>query len=108
IEIGSEKETRPARHRHPQLRRGARLREWRAVGTGDAGARPCRVGAAAAGGCTVGADFVAPVFAAMILAAIDEKARGRAERIVRFSERRYPAVMVVVDADIEPDLRHPL
>ena len=55
-----------------------------------------------------GADFIAPVFAAVILAAVDQKARGRAQRIVGLAERRHPAVTVIIHPDIEPDLRHPL
>ena len=48
------------------------------------------------------------MLAAVILAAIDQILRGRAERIVGFAERRNLAVAVIVDADIEPDFRHPL
>ena len=44
----------------------------------------------------------------MIFAAIDQKARAGAERIVGLAERRHPAVAVVIHADIEPDFRHPL
>jgi hypothetical protein len=48
------------------------------------------------------------VFAASVFAAIDEEARGGAERIVGFAERRNAAVAIVIEPDIEPDFRHPL
>src|SRR5882762_5727312 len=48
------------------------------------------------------------MFAAAILAAIDQKARAGTERIVGLAERRYPAIPVVIHPDIEPDFRHPL
>ena len=45
---------------------------------------------------------------AMVLAAIDQITRAGAERVVGFSKRRHPAVLVVVHSDIEPNFRHPL
>src|SRR5258706_7436104 len=48
------------------------------------------------------------MFAAAILAAIDQKARAGTERIVGLAERRYPAIPVVIHPDMEPDFRHPL
>ena len=48
------------------------------------------------------------MFAAVILAAVEQIARAGAERIVGLAERRDAAVLVVVHADIEPDFRHPL
>ena len=48
------------------------------------------------------------MFAAVVLAAIDQIARAGAQRIVGLAERRDAAVLVVVHADIEPDFRHPL
>src|SRR5215470_1721729 len=53
-------------------------------------------------------DFVTPMLATAVLAALNEIARGRGERIVGTAERRDPAVAVVVDADVEPHFRHPL
>ena len=108
IEIRTEQEGRAARDRHPHLRRCIRLRERLAVGARDAGAGPCRIGAVAAGGGAGRAHLIAPMFAAVIFAAIDQIARAGAERVVGLSERRHPAVLVVVHADIEPDFRHPL
>ena len=107
IEIRPQQESRSARHRHPQLRGGVRLRKRLAVGARHAGAGPGRVAATAAGRAGR-ADLIAPMFAAVIFAAIDQIARGGAERIVGLAERRDPAVAVIVDADIEPDFRHPL
>jgi hypothetical protein len=43
-----------------------------------------------------------------VLAALDEIARRGCERIVRRAERRDLAVMVVVDAEMQPHLGHPL
>src|SRR6266404_3940111 len=48
------------------------------------------------------------MFAAVILAAIDQIPRAGAERIVGLAERRHPAVAIVIHPDIEPDFRHPL
>ena len=108
VEIRSQQEARSALHRHPHLRGGVRLREWLAVGARDAGAGPRRVAAAAACGTARRAHFITPMFAAMIFAAIDQKARAGTQRIVGLAERRHPAVPVVIHADIEPDFRHPL
>ena len=108
IEIRPQQEARSARHRHPHLRRRIGLRERLAVGAGDAGARPGRIAAAAAR-CSAGrADFIAPMLATVIFPAIDQITRGGTERIVRLAEWRHPAVAIVIDADIEPDLGHPL
>jgi hypothetical protein len=52
--------------------------------------------------------FVPPRFAALILAALEQVARGSCERVVRLAERVDAAVLVVIDADLEPHLRHPL
>ena len=48
------------------------------------------------------------MFAAPVFAALDKKTRRRAERVVRRAERRNLAVAVIVDAEMQPDLRHPL
>src|SRR5260370_38894346 len=48
------------------------------------------------------------MFATVIFAAIDQKARAGTERIVGLAERRYPAIPVVIHPDIKPDFRHPL
>src|SRR5215217_151081 len=48
------------------------------------------------------------MFAAVVLAAVEQIARAGAERIVWLAERRDAAVLFVVHADIEPDFRHPL
>src|SRR6185312_1039320 len=97
-----------ARHRRPELRAGVRLWKRLAVGAGDAGAGPGRIGAAAAVAAAARAHLIAPMLAAVILAAIDQVFRGRAECVVGLAKGRDLAVAVVVDADIEPDLRHPL
>ena len=52
--------------------------------------------------------FMAPVLAAPVFPALDEIAGGRSERVVRRAERRNLAVAIVVDTDMQPDLRHPL
>ena len=54
------------------------------------------------------AHFIAPMLAAPIVAALDEKARGRCQRVVRRTVGRDFAVAVIVDAHIQPDFRHPL
>src|SRR5205823_6838890 len=69
---------------------------------------PGSVSAVAAGCTTGGADFVTPVLAPVIFAAIDQIARGGTQCIVRLAERGHPAVMIVVDPDVEPYFRHPL
>src|SRR5262249_11969856 len=79
-----------------------------AVGTRDACARPGRIGAVAVLGGAASTYLVAPMFAAVIVTAVDQIFRGRAERIVRLAERRDLAVAVIVDTDIQPDFRHPL
>ena len=107
VEIRPQQKRRPARNRRPYLRGRGGLRERLAVGAGDAGRLPCRVGPAAAH-LTGRAHLVAPMLAAVPLAAIDEIFCGRAQRVVGLAERRHLAVAVVVDADIEPDFRHPL
>ena len=48
------------------------------------------------------------MLARMIFAAVEQIFRGRAERVVGLAERRNLAVAVIVDADMEPDFRHPL
>src|SRR3984893_12945851 len=48
------------------------------------------------------------MLAGAVLAALDEILRGTRERVVGLAERRDAAVLVVIDADIEPYLRHPL
>src|SRR5258706_6154449 len=48
------------------------------------------------------------MFAAAILAAIDQKARAGTEPLVGLAERRSPAIPVVIHPYIEPDFRHPL
>src|SRR3954469_6998111 len=48
------------------------------------------------------------MLAAVITAAVDEIFGGRAQRVVGLAEWRHLAVAVIVDADIEPDFRHPL
>ena len=108
IEIRAQQERRTAGDRHPHLRRCVRLRERLAVGARDAGAGPCRIGPAAARSPAGAADLIAPMLAAVILAAVEQIARAGAERVVGLAERRDAAVLVVVHADIEPDFRHPL
>ena len=48
------------------------------------------------------------MFAGVIFAAVDQKARGRTQRVVGFAERRHLAVAVIVHSNMEPDFRHPL
>src|SRR6185369_5931115 len=74
----------------------------------DASACPGGVGAVAAGRTAGGADFIPPMLTSVIFAAIDQIARGGTQCIVRFPERRHPAVMIVVDPNVEPYFRHPL
>ncbi len=107
IEVRAEQEGGTAGDRDPELRRRVRLRERLAVGSDDAGAGPGRIGAAAAGAAGR-ADLVAPVLAAVPLAAIDQIFRRRSQRVVGAAERRDLAIAVVVEADIEPDFGHPL
>ena len=106
-EIWSEQERRSAGFGDPELRRCVRLREWLAVGAHHASARPCRISPAALGR-SLGTHFIAPMFAGTILAAIDQIFGGRAERVVGPAEGRDFSVAVIVDADMEPDLGHPL
>src|SRR5262249_39532336 len=62
-----------------------------------------------AAACAAGpTNLITPMFAAVILAAIDQIFRSRAERVIRLAKWRDLAVAVIVDADIEPNLRHPL
>src|SRR5207248_7336907 len=100
---------RPARHGHPQLGDEARLRERLAVGTRDAELLPgivrMRGLVRAAPAC---AYLVAPVLAAPVFAAVDQITRATPECVVRLAEWIDLAVAVVVEADIEPDFRHPL
>src|SRR3954454_5068249 len=42
------------------------------------------------------------------MAALNEVARGRTERVVRPPERIDAAVAVVIEADVQPHFRHPL
>ena len=108
IKVRPQQERRPAGDRHPHLRRCIGLRKRLAVGARHAGAGPGRIAPAAARGAAGRADFITPMLAAMIFAAVDQIARGGAQRIVGLAERRHPAVLVVIHADIEPDFRHPL
>src|SRR5262249_54868491 len=54
------------------------------------------------------AHLVAPVLAAPVFSALHEIARGRAKGVVGSAERVDASVAVVVEADVQPDLRHPL
>src|SRR6267378_1185594 len=108
VEIRPQQEGWSALHRHPHLRGGTWLRKRLAVGARDAGAGPCRIAAAAAGRCARRAHLMAPMFAAVILAAVDQKARAGTQRVIGLAERRYSSILVVIHPDIEPDFRHPL
>src|SRR5262249_38960002 len=52
--------------------------------------------------------LVAPMLAPAILTALHEKTGGRAQRIIGPPERTHTSVAIVIHADVEPDLRHPL
>ena len=52
--------------------------------------------------------LVAPGFAAPVMAALREVARGAGDRVVRLAVRRDAAVTIVVDPHVQPHLRHPL
>ena len=52
--------------------------------------------------------LTAPGLAAPVVSALDQEARRAGKRIVRLAERRGAAVAVIVDAHVEPHLRHPL
>src|SRR6267378_5401698 len=80
VEIRPQQEGWSALHRHPHLRGGTWLRKRLAVGARDAGAGPCRIAAAAAGRCARRAHLIAPMLAAVILAAVDQKARAGTKR----------------------------
>ena len=54
------------------------------------------------------AGLAAPGFAAAILAALEQIARGAGQRIVRLAEGIDAAVMVEIDAHVQPYLGHPL
>src|SRR5207253_2342972 len=101
VEILPEQKGGAARHRHPQLGRGARLRKGLAVGARHAGLLPGVVAARGSlAGPPRGAHLVAPMLAGAVLSALDEILRGARERVVWLAERRDAAVLVVIDADI--------
>ena len=51
---------------------------------------------------------MAPVFTGVILAAIEQIFCGGGQRVVGLAERRNLAVAIIVDAEMQPDFRHPL
>ena len=108
VEIRSQQKAGSAGHRCPEVCGGIRLREQLAVRARHARACPRRIGSVAAARDSVRPHLITPVLAAVIVAAVDEIARGGAERIVGLAEGRDPSIVVVIDADIEPDLGHPL
>src|SRR6185437_9090877 len=107
-EILPDEERRPAAHRRPQFYAVARPGEGFAVGARNAEFLPLRVAAPATAVAAAGSDLAAPRFAAAIAAALDEIARGAGERVVGLAEGRGAPVVVVVDAHVQPHLRHPL
>src|SRR3954453_2000261 len=108
IEVGSKQKAWAALHRHPHLRARIRLRKSLAIGSRYAGACPSGVAAAATGAASRSAHLIAPMLATVIFAPVEQIPRGGAQRVVGLAERRHPAVTIVVNPDIEPDLRHPL
>src|SRR5215472_2467639 len=108
-EIRPQEKRRAAGDRQPSARGGVGLREGLPVGGPNVDRLPGCVAARACAADRAGhAHFVAPMLAASIAAALDEIAgRGR-KRVVRRAVGRNLAVAVIVDAEMEPDFRHPL
>jgi len=112
-EILPDQKRRSTGNRNPELGLVAGPRKRGVVGAAHAQTVPFRVRThrpVICEPCLAGrhSHLTAPGFAASVISALEQVACRAGEGIVRLAERRCPAVAVVVDAHVQPNLRHPL